>query len=375
MPPLSLLIKPVSGSCNMRCEYCFYADEAQNRSAPCLGRLSPEDMCRIADKALRYAEGSCTFAFQGGEPTLAGLPFYRALSDYVDRAAPRGLQVRYAVQTNGYALDEDWAKWFAGHDVLVGISLDGPEDIHDRYRRDAAGNGTYRRVMDSIRLLEEYGVDFNILTVVSAANARHGHRLYRFFREQGFRYQQYIECLDPLGEIPGGHEYSLTPERYGQFLRAVFDGWYQDMKAGRYVYNRYFENLMMILAGQRPESCNLQGVCSPQWVIEADGSVYPCDFYALDQWKLGNLLTDSFPRLEAARRELDFAAPSRRLHEDCRACRWLPLCRGGCRRCREPLSGPDPGKNRFCEAYRSFLEYAAPRLSEVLRLLRARAGQ
>lgn len=375
MPPLSLLIKPASGSCNMCCRYCFYTDETENRAVASMGRMSPDTIRLLVDKALNWADEDCTFAFQGGEPTLAGLDFFRGLTDYVSaHPNPKGIRIHYALQTNGYALNEDWAQWFAQNQVLVGVSLDGPKEIHDRYRVDRAGKGTFQRVMASIRLLERYGVQFNILTVVSAANARHGRQVYEFFRRQDFRYQQYIECLDPIGEVPGGHDYSLTPQRYTAFLTAIFDAWYLDMKAGRYVYNRYFENLMMILSGQRPESCNLQGVCAPQWVVEADGSVYPCDFYALDQWCLGNIRTDSFPEMEKKRKELGFIQWSCRLPEECRTCRWVMLCRNGCRRNREPVTADSTGKNYFCEAYREFLEYAAPRLMEVYQLLRHRAG-
>ena len=375
MPPLSLLIKPVSGSCNMACRYCFYADEGANRAVASLGRMTPGTVRLLVDKALDWADGDCTFAFQGGEPTLAGLDFFRGLTDYVSaHPNPKGIRIHYAIQTNGYALDEDWARWFAQNQVLVGVSLDGPKEVHDRYRVDREGRGTFNRVMASIRLLERYGVEFNILTVVSAANARRGSQVYEFFRRQDFRYQQYIECLDPIGEIPGGHDYSLTPQRYAAFLKALFDAWYLDMKAGRYVYNRYFENLMMILSGQRPESCNLQGTCAPQWVIEADGSVYPCDFYALDQWRLGNIQTDSFGEMEDRRRELGFIQWSRNLPEECRTCPYGIFCRNGCRRNREPVTQESTGRNYFCPAYREFLPYALPRLNEVYQLLRSRTG-
>lgn len=370
MPPLSLLIKPASGNCNMRCKYCFYMDEAENRAVASRGCMSAETMRMVVDKALEYADGDCTFSFQGGEPTLAGISFFQGLSDYVARHPnPKKIRVHYSIQTNGYALDEDWAKWLAENQVLVGISLDGPKEIHDRYRLDRNGNGTFNRVMASIRLLNKYHVDYNVLTVVSAANAYRGQQVYHFFKKQGIRYQQYIECLDPIGEVPGGHDYSLTPERYETFLKSMFDAWYQDMKRGHYVYNRYFENLMMILTGQHPESCNLRGVCAPQWVIEADGSVYPCDFYALDQWRLGNVAEDSFESMEETRRNTGFIDWSRRLPEECKACRWVSLCRNGCRRNREPVTADRTGKNYFCNAYRNFLEYACPRLMEICNIL------
>ena len=372
MPPLSLLIKPASGSCNMRCRYCFYVDETENRAVALRGRMSEETMHTLVDKALAYADGECTFSFQGGEPTLAGLGFFRAMSDYVAaHPNPKGIRVRWSIQTNGYALDEDWCRWLRDNRVLVGISLDGPKEIHDRCRVDAEGKGTFQKVMQSIHLLEKYSVEFNILTVVSAANARRAGQVYNFFKKQGFAYQQYIECLDPLGEEPGGHDYSLTPERYEAFLKTMFDEWYRDVSAGYYVYNRYFENLLMILTGQQPESCSLRGVCQAQWVIEADGSVYPCDFYALDEWRLGNINTDSFAGMEQKRRESGFIAQSARVPDTCRSCRWAMLCRNGCRRNR----AEDTGQNRFCAAYQGFLEYAYPRLQELAQAILRRAGR
>lgn len=366
MPPLSLLIKPASGSCNMRCKYCFYADEMTHRGEGSVGRMSLETMYALADKALAYADGVCTFAFQGGEPTLVGVEFFQKLSAYVAaHPNPKRVRVHYAFQTNGCLLDEAWAKWFAENHVLVGVSLDGPKEIHDRYRVDAAGKGTFNRVTAALRLLEKNHVDYNVLTVVTAANARRARQTYEFFKKNGYKYQQYIECLDPIGEAPGGHEYSLTPERYAAFLKQLFDAWYLDMSVGRYVYNRYFENLMMIFAGQLPDSCNMRGMCSKQWVIEADGSVYPCDFYALDEWRLGSILTDSFEEMDRVRESLGFIQWSRQVPEDCEACQWYALCRGGCRRNREPVTCDSAGKNYFCAAYQQFFEYAYPRLKEI----------
>lgn len=366
MPPLNLLIKPASGCCNMRCKYCFYTDEARNRETALLGKMSQATMRTLIDKALAYADRDCTFAFQGGEPSLAGLDFFQSFTGYAaSRAAPQKVRLHYAFQTNGYALDDSWAKWFAENHVLVGISLDGPKEIHDRYRVDMAGKGTYHRVTASIRLLEKHHVDYNILTVITAANARRAKQLHEFFKKNNFRYQQYIECLDPIGEIPGGQEYSLTPERYAAFLKGLFDAWYLDMKAGRYVYNRYFENLMMLLSGRGAESCNLRGVCGVQWVVEADGSVYPCDFYALDEWQLGTVQENSFAEMDQRREELGFIQWPQQVPEECRTCRWYALCRNGCRRNREPVTQDTTGKNYFCSAYQNFFAYAFPRLQEI----------
>jgi uncharacterized protein len=371
MPPMSILIKPASGSCNLRCRYCFYTDAAAHRASPSLGRMSPETAEILVDRAMNYGDGSCSFVFQGGEPTLRGLDFFRQFSTLVKKHSnPKKLQISYAFQTNGILLDDDWADWFAENHVLVGLSLDGPKDLHDRCRVDVEGRGTFQRVLNAAHLLDRHGVDYNILTVVTEASARSGQKLYQFFQKNGFRYQQYIECLAPLDQIGETAPDALSPARYGQFLKTMFDCWYRDIKAGHYVYNRYFENLMMIMVGQVPESCTMQGVCGPQWVIEADGSVYPCDFYALDQWRLGNIVTDSFAQLEQAREQSGFVAWSRQVPADCLACHWRPLCQGGCRRNREPVTADSTGNNRFCDAYRSFLEYAYPRLTELTQLLR-----
>lgn len=372
MPALSLLIKPASGNCNMRCRYCFYADELDNREIRSYGKMSVDTMHTIVDKAMEYGDYECTIAFQGGEPTLAGLDFYRDLVAYVTaHENPKKLKIHYALQTNGYLINEEWAAFLGENHFLVGVSLDGLKEIHDRYRLDVAGKGTYQRVISAIRLLEKHQVEYNILTVVTASTARNGQKIYNYFKKNHFGYQQYIECLDPIGEEPGQHEYSLTPEKYGEFLKSMFDAWYLDMRSGTYVYNRYFENLMMIMAGQQPESCNMRGVCGKQWVFEADGSVYPCDFYALDQWCLGNINKNSFEEMDQKRDELGFIQWSMRQQEDCQKCRWFGLCRNGCRRNREPVTAEHTNRNYFCKSYQMFFEYAYPRLEEVYQLYMA----
>lgn len=372
MPPINVLIKPASGNCNMRCKYCFYADELVYREDLVLSVMTESTMRHLIDRVAEFAEGSCNFAFQGGEPTLAGLDYFRAFVAYVESKPEfRSMQVYYALQTNGYTINEEWAKFFKEHHFLIGVSLDGPKDIHDRYRPNASGAGTYDRILQSIDLLKKYQVDFNILTVVTGNSARKAKRIYEFFRENDLSYQQYIECLNPIGDRTV-HDYTLTPERYEKFLKDIFDCWYQDLVNGRYVYNRYFENLMVMLDGQPPESCNMYGICSRQWVFEADGSVYPCDFYCLDEWKLGNINEDDLPTLDWRRDELGFVECSRLVPEECKKCKWYGLCRNGCRRHREPQPTPDQptgSLNYFCSAYKGFFEYAYPKLVEAYRIM------
>ncbi len=292
--PLMLLVKPVSGSCDLRCRYCFYADEAQKRGRASYGRMSAETLELLVREALSQAAGGCTFAFQGGEPTLAGLDFYEKLLELEKRYNRRHIPVQYAIQTNGCSLDRDWAAFFARNRFLVGLSLDGTREVHDAYRRDAAGEGSFQRVQRAAQLLQQAGVDFNVLTVVTNQTVRSIGKIYGYFKRSGLRYQQYIPCLDPLGEERGQTEYALTPEAYGEFLCRLFDLWYADLSHGDYVYIRYFENLAAMLLGRPPESCGMSGQCACGFTVEADGSVYPCDFYVLDPYLLGHIGEQSF---------------------------------------------------------------------------------
>ena len=246
----------------------------------------------------------------------------------------------------------------------MGLSVDGVRTAHDAFRKDMEGNGTYFRVLDAARMLREAGCQFNVLTVVNAKTAPKISRIYEQYRKLGFSWQQYIACLDPIWEKQNQQEYSLTPEAYGQFLIELFDLWDLDFRQGKQPYIRQFENYIGILLGILPESCEQRGICSHQSVIEADGSVYPCDFYVLDSYKLGNLKTDSFEEINANRTKLHFVEDSFNHTVECKACEYFALCRGGCRRHREQ-PGTMVGENWFCKSYQMFFSARLPRLKEI----------
>lgn len=372
VPFMNLLIKPASGMCNLRCRYCFYADETQKRQVVSYGIMSEQILSNVIRKALENTGRACAFAFQGGEPTLAGLEFFQKAVALAKEYNTGRRAVQFSIQTNGTLLDEAWCRFFAENRFLVGVSLDGTKELHDRNRIDAAGAGTYGRVVGALRLLEAHRVDFNILTVLTPGTCRNFRKVYQHYKRNGWDYQQYIPCLDPLGEERGGHPWSLTPERYGQYLKTAFDCWYQDAMAGQKTYHRYFDNLLLMMNGQPPEACGMRGICGAQYVVEADGSVYPCDFYTLDAYRLGNLNTDGFPELEEKRRALGFIQQSARLEPACASCQWRGLCAGGCRRDRDYFEA-GLGKNYYCAAYREFFEYAWPGLRELYRRLTGRA--
>ena len=362
MPPLNLLIKPASGNCNLQCRYCFYRDESRNRAQGNCGMMSDETMGLIVKKAIDAAERFCTFGFQGGEPMVSGLPFFERTISLQKEYAPPGLAVENLLQTNGTLMDDKWAAFFAENHFLIGLSLDGPARLHDQNRRTLNGRGSFDQVMRAAHLLKKYDVPFNTLTVVTAQTARNIRSVYPFFVEHGFTYQQYIPCLDPIGEARGKERYSLTPELYGDFLKALFDLWYASCEKGEFVYIRYFDNLIRLLQGRRPETCAMAGVCAPQYAFEADGSVYPCDFYMTDPYCLGNIRDSGFADIHVRRMEMGFTRPDRVIPEKCRKCEYGAVCRRGCRRDRG-----DDGINYFCEAYRDFFAYALPRLLDMAR--------
>ncbi len=362
MPPLSLLIKPVSGSCNLRCAYCFYRDEAQRREVENYGRIGAADLELLVRKALAFAQGDCTFAFQGGEPTLAGLGFYQELAALQRRYNVNNCRIHNAIQTNGQVIDGAWAEHFAREQFLVGLSIDGTKELHDSLRPAPDGHSAYTRAIRAAELLKRAGAEFNVLCVVNGFVARRAEQVYRAFAKQGFDYLQFIPCLDPLGAPPAPH--SLSPERYAHFLKTTFDLWYRDLMAGRRVSVRAFDNWVGMLMGLPPEACDMGDCCSCQFVVEADLSVYPCDFYVEEGWRIGNLREDDFPGMRYGERAERFIAQSRERAPECAGCPWLPLCRGGCRRYRE-RDGEGLGPYRYCAALREFFPYALPRMREL----------
>jgi len=365
MPAGIFMIKPASSLCNMRCKYCFYIDEASHRKVASYGVMSEDTLEIIVRKAMAFSTGSCTFIFQGGEPTLAGLPFYEKLIEFQKRYRPQSLQVFNSLQTNGYAIDEAWAKFLANHHFLVGLSMDGDANAHNLHRVDATGAGTYHRVLRAAKLFDQFGVDYNILTVVTGNTARHIGRIYDHYRKNGFQFLQFIPCLDPINAVSGAQPFSLKPDTFSYMLRTLFDRWYRDYQNGNPVSIRYFDNLLIILLGQQPESCAMNGYCTANCVIEADGSVYPCDFYMLDAWKLGNIHDNAIETMLQSPNALRFMRSSIGHSEKCRACRYFTLCRGGCRREREMAT--DTSINYYCTAYQEFFDHAISRLIEIAR--------
>ena len=242
--------------CNMHCDYCFYCDEAQKRLQKSYGFMSDETLKNVIRKTILRAEGVISYAFQGGEPTLRGLDFFKKAVAYEKQYNRNHIKVQNAFQTNGYLLDDEWCAFFKENNFLVGLSLDGIRETNDIYRHAAGCGSVFERIFGAAKLLQKHGVDFNILTVVTGNTAAHIPEIYEFYRRNGLGYQQYIACLDPLEEPHGQNPYALSPKQYGEFLITLFHLWYKDWKRGRQPYIRQFENYIGILMGYRPEACD-----------------------------------------------------------------------------------------------------------------------
>lgn len=364
MPPISVLLKPASGNCNMTCDYCFYCDEQKKRTQASYGMMNEETLKNVMRKMILHAEGSCSVAFQGGEPSLCGLNFFRKAVEYAKKYNRKNIHVAFAFQTNGTNITEEWCEFFAENHFLVGISLDGNRENHNRYRHYKSGETTFDRIMETCRMLEKYRVEYNILTVVHKQTAQEIQNIYGFFKKKNFDFQQYIPCLDSLFEEPGRMEYSLTPKKYGEFLIKLFECWYQDFKRGHMPYIRQFDNYVGMIKGYLPEACDQRGCCGIQYVLEADGSVYPCDFYVLDGYRLGNVNENSIEELDSMRQKIGFLQESVKISQECLNCEYLSLCRSGCRRSRIKVKD-EMYQNYWCEGYRMFFDACLPRMKEI----------
>ena len=370
MPPLTLLIKPASGICNLDCTYCFYHDITQKRIQESYGFMSLDTMEQIIKRAFEFAENHCTFAFQGGEPTLSGLAFFEKTVELVATYNVKKIPVHFALQTNGYKLNEAWADFFVKHHFLIGISLDGTIHTHNAFRKNPSGNDSFEEVMDTINLFKRKNVDFNVLTVVNKRTTASIKKIYRFYSKQQFQFLQFIPCIEPFEELSGLKDYSLTPEAYGQFLCDLFDLWYEDIIHNKMVSIRLFDNYLSMLKGYPPESCDMRGLCSAQHVIEADGSVYPCDFFVFEKYKLGNVHNADFHTMHIKRNELKFIEESAITNNECKSCSYYFLCRGGCKRYRMMTEDSDYQKNYFCSSFKKFFDYSGERLAQLSKLLR-----
>lgn len=352
MPPLSIMIKPASSLCNLRCKYCFYCDVASHRDEFSLGIMENSTAENLIKSALSFADGcSVAFAFQGGEPLLAGKEYFKSFVYLVNKYNSRSSEIFYSIQTNGTLVDDEWARFFRENKFLVGLSLDGDYE-GNKFRVDSGGQNSYYKITRAANKFIKHGVEFNILTVLTGYCAEHAERIYKHFRSMGFRYLQFIPCLRPMGDNTQSELY-MTPEQYADFLIKIFNLYVKDFSRGNYISIRQFDNWVRMYLGERPEQCGLCGHCTHQFVAEGNGNIYPCDFYCTDEWLLGNINQKSFEQMAEGETAIRFIKESLPVSEKCKGCRFYPLCRqGGCKRNRE--SGD------YCSSYMRFFSSCLP---------------
>jgi uncharacterized protein len=395
-PGFHLLAKPSGSTCNIDCTYCFFLSKES---------LYPNEQHRMSEATLEayvrqllesHRMPEVTVAWQGGEPTLMKLDFFRRSVGLVERYRRPGQTVKHTFQTNGLLIDDDWCAFFKQHDFLVGLSVDGPRALHDTYRVDRRGQGTFDRVMDGWRHLREHQVDFNVLCTVNAANQHHGRDVYRFFRDElGARWVQFIPIIErateqtlPIAnkgwsEQPGKQrllytqtgdrvtERTVGAEQYGRFLVDVFEEWVR-RDVGE-VYVQLFDVTLEAYFG-RHLLCIHAPTCGLGPALEYNGDLYSCDHYVEPRYKIGNIHQTHLLDLVASPEQRKFGQDKLdTLTAQCRNCEVRSLCNGGCPKDRFALSRDgEPGQNYLCAGLELFFKQTRPAMQEMARLLQQR---
>lgn len=363
MKSISILIKPTSGSCNINCRYCFYKDLQCSGDVKNTGLMSKLTMKSVIKNTLSCCDSGdhLEYAFQGGEPTLAGLEYFVDFVEYVDKINVKNIGISYSIQTNGILIDKNWCKFFKEHEFLVGLSLDGPREFNDKYRVDNEGTGTYDKIIQAKNLLEKYKVPYNILTVLTNEMAKHPDTIWGFIKDEDIDYIQFIPCMDEL--YSGKTEYQLTPKNFAAFYKRIFDHWIVSIMKNELHSVNFIEQLITYLSGESRGTCMLRGQCSLQYVVESSGDVYPCDFYVLRDYLGGNLNYQTIEEIFYNKNMQKFLKEGGANNKICQNCNYKNICRGGCKRMKNIMYIDRSGD--YC-GYRDFLDYSLPVISKII---------
>lgn len=374
-PAFHVMAKPTGARCNLRCDYCFFLEKAS---------LYPGSDFRMSDDVMHaYITQTIaaqrvpfvTLAWQGGEPTLMGLDFFKRARDVENEHLPAGMSVERTIQTNGVLLDDEWAAWLAENDYLVGLSLDGPRELHDAFRHDAAGNSVFDRVVAAARRLQAAGAEFNVLCTINSANAKHPLDVYRFFRDElGARFIQFIPIVEvetpPSPGQPGAvSDRSVSPEDYGSFLSAIFDEWVRNDVGEMFV--QFFDGVLAAYLRGYSSLCVLRPTCGEGVALEHNGDLYSCDHFVEPAYLLGNIAETDLDTLVRGERQQAFGrAKQEALPEYCRQCEYLFACNGECPKNRILLT-PDgePGLNWLCAGLKQFFGHTDRRMRQMAEIL------
>lgn len=374
--PFHILTKPTGPICNLDCKYCFYLEKEV--LYPDVGKWTmPPDV--LENYIRQYIEQQDTdviqFAWQGGEPTLLGVDYFRRVVELQARYAG-GKRIENAFQTNGVLLNDEWCSFFAEHAFLIGISIDGPRELHDAYRVDKGGQPTFDRVMRGMGFLKKHGVAFNTLTTVHRANSRYPLEVYRFLKESGSGYMQFIPIVERVSttvtqdglvlvspsfsERASVSEWSVEPRQFGRFLCDLFDEWVRN-DVGR-TYVQLFDVSLQMWAGMESSLCVFRPTCGSALAMEHNGDVYSCDHFVYPENRLGNIMETPLGEMVSSPQQLKFGSDKQdTLPQYCRDCEVRFACNGECPKHRF-LKTPDgePGLNYLCAGYKKFFTHIDP---------------
>ncbi len=375
-PAFHVMAKPTGARCNLRCDYCFFLEKSE---------LYPGSDFRMTDEVMESFVRQTiaaqqvpfvTLAWQGGEPTLMGLDFFRRALETERDALPDGWAVERTIQTNGTLLDDEWAAFLAQNEILVGLSLDGPRDLHDAYRHDGTGHSVFDRVEAAARLLQKHGAEFNVLCTINAANASRPLDVYRYFRDElGARYLQFIPIVEvatpPADGLAGTvTERSVPPLAYGEFLSAIFDEWVRNDVGEMFV--QFFDGVLAAYLRGYSSLCVLRPTCGEGVALEHNGDVYSCDHFVDEPYLLGNIMETPLGELVRSDKQQAFGEAKRdTLPGYCRECEFLFACNGECPKNRIALTpGGEPGLNYLCEGLKHFFAHTDRHMKAMAALLR-----
>ena len=364
MQPFSLLVKPACGDCNLRCAYCFYLSKRLLYPAAKVHRMDERTLRAMVSSYMATDQQNYAFGWQGGEPALMGVDFFRKAVELQQEYGRGGAVVSNGLQTNATLIDAEFARHLGEYRFLVGVSLDGPPEMHDYYRLSADGRGSHADVMRGIRHLKDHHVEFNILVLVNDVNVRHARQVYRYLRDQGFLYHQYIPCVefDETGKLL---PFAVDGERWGEFLCQIYDEWIKTDT--RTVSIRLFDSILMYRVEGIRNVCNMGSDCRQYLVVEHNGDVYPCDFFVEKDLILGNVKTDTWLDMQAHPLYKAFGERKSQWNPACQKCEHLQVCMGDCPKQR--LAGTtDPRRlSVLCPGWKKFHSHTTEGFRDLAR--------
>lgn len=366
--PFVVMAKPVGPLCNLNCGYCYYLGTERYYSNPHRFRMSDTQLEQFISNYIKSSPGPVVqFTWHGGEPTLAGLDFYKRALELEKKYLPEGWSCWNNLQTNGVLLDDEWCSFLARERFDVGLSIDGTEWLHDEYRKDHNGNGTYTQAFEAVKRLQSYGIQPDLLCTVTSSIAKEPVAVYRALRELGTGWIQFIPIVrrTPEGQVTPD---SVPGDAYGDFLCAIFDEWIQNDIGKLNV--QFFAETMLVWSGGTTNMCWMAPTCGRVPVVEHDGSVYSCDHFVTPDHRIGNINDSPLSELLELPRQRSFGTDKReRLPAQCRSCRWLDVCNGGCPKDRFAFTaGGDPGLNYLCSGNQRFFTHAEQPMKQIIQL-------